>query len=124
MIDQHAKAGRPEGCLDRHSPIPFSANAWNTRSAAAGSAIPNMTEKPFMAFVAVCRRIGTHQDRFADDESGMQDFAAPFSRHLLRHWRALMGNHGFDLSAEALLVLNVRYALSCVPKLFSSEMGR
>ena len=34
----------------------------------------------------------------------MNDLASSFRGHLFRDWRALVGHHGFDFAAEALLV--------------------
>ncbi len=50
------------------------------------------------------RCVGTHQQLLADDHARMDDFFAPFRRHLVLCRRAGVGHHGEDLAAEKLRV--------------------
>src|ERR1700751_4815636 len=67
----------------------------------------------FHWFVAVGRRVGTHQYLVADHEAGMHDLVAPLGRRLLLHWRAPVRHHSADLAAETPLIeLERRRALT------------
>jgi hypothetical protein len=64
----------------------------------------NVDVEAMRFLVVIWRGVHPHQHLAADYQTGVNDLASPFRRHLFRDWRALMGHHGFDFAAKALLV--------------------
>src|SRR5437868_14427588 len=60
--------------------------------------------KALRFFIALRRRVGTHQHLIAHSQAGVHDFFAPFRWHMLFRWSTLVGEHGFDFAAKTFFI--------------------
>src|SRR6266481_4411593 len=84
--------------------IPFSASARKYALCLRRILHPNVYGEALWFLIAIRRGVHAHQYLVADYQSRVDDLATPFRGYLIRNGRALVGNHGFDFAAEALLV--------------------
>src|SRR5258708_17431850 len=103
-IDQHTKSHGPE-CFPEwhrhgtvfHQSVKYALGLYRVLNA-------NVDVEAMRFLVAIWRGVHPHQYLAADYQTCVNDLASPFRRHLVRDRRALMGHHGVDFAAEALLI--------------------
>src|SRR6266849_797005 len=103
-VDHHAKSRRPESLLQRHlhfaALLQFLKDTFSFRNVFHA----DRQREALRRLIVVGRSIRAHQHRAAHGHAGMNNLITPFWRHLLRHGRFAMGNHGLNFPAQAFLV--------------------
>ena len=101
LIDQHAKAFRPERFLNGHDGSLGVFSQCLKDAFRFGRFLHlDIYREALRLLKAVRRSVRTHKHLIANGQAGMQDLAAPLCRHSVGRGRAFMRNHGFNLAAQ------------------------
>src|SRR5258708_10788658 len=104
LIDEHTKSYGPKCLLEWHLNRPLFFQGMKYAFCLRLLLDAEAHGKAVRFLITIRWNVRTHQALAADNQASVHDLAAPFHGHVLRGRRTLVGKHGFDFGAEALLI--------------------